>query len=324
LGFSAVLEKGNAMFRVKDLVLLLVVFFSMVVAILLPRFGSLFQPYPLYCMMLVLFLSSLSIEMSSIWHTLRNCLGTIIFLSFLKTVVLPIGVYFIFKALCPSYAIAALLLSGISTGAVAPFISNMAKANSPLVLVMVVTTSLLAPFTLPGVIKVVLARSTDISLFPMIRMLTLVVFVPFLAAESLRRLSRHLAQGIIKRQFSVSLTLFAFIILGAFSKYAEFFYQNPATIGVAFLVAVMLSAIYLLVGILSLPAASRENQMAAAISLGNMNSVLIVVFASHFFGPLEATVAALYLFPFFAFILPIRIYKNWRLPHKLVHMDEHP
>ena len=116
----------------------------------------------------------------------------------------------------------------------------------------------------------------------------------------------------------------AFIILGAFSKYAEFFYQNPATIAVAFLVAVILSAIYLLVGILSLPAASRENQMAAAISLGNMNSVLIVVFATHFFGPLEATVAALYLFPFFAFILPLRIYKNWRLPHGLVYMDDHP
>jgi BASS family bile acid:Na+ symporter len=154
-------------------------------------------------------------------------------------------------------------------------------------------------------------------------MLTLVVFVPFLAAESLRRLSRHLVQGIIKRQFSVSLTLFAFIILGAFSKYAEFFHQNPATIAVAFLVAVMLSAIYLLAGIFSLPAASRENKMAAAISLGNMNSVLIVVFATHFFGPLEATVAALYLFPFFAFILPLRIYKNWRLPHGLVYMDEH-
>lgn len=297
-GFLPSLAKRNVMFRLKDLVLLLVVFFSMLVAIVLPRFGSLFQPYPLYCMMLVLFVSSLSIEVSTIWHTLRNSLRTIIFLSLLKTVVLPVGVYFIFRALCPSYAIAALLLSGISTGAVAPFISNLAKANSPLVLVMVVTTSLLAPFTLPGVIKVILSRSTDISLFPMIRMLTLVIFVPFLAAESLRRVSPHLAQGIIKRQFSISLSLFAFIILGAFSQYAEFFYQNPSTIAVAFLVAVMLSVIYLLVGILSLPAAASENQMAAAISLGNMNSVLIIVFATHFFGPLEATVAALYLFPF--------------------------
>ena len=54
-----------------------------------------------------------------------------------------------FKYLYPSYAIAALLLSGISTGVVAPFISNLVQANSALVLVMVVTTSLFAPFSLP-------------------------------------------------------------------------------------------------------------------------------------------------------------------------------
>lgn len=300
------------MFRLNDLILLLVIFLSILAGVLLPRLGSIFQPYPLYLMTLLLFLSFLSIKIGAIWHILRNCFWTIILLSFLKIIVLPIGIYFLFRFTYPSYAIAAMLLSGISTGVVAPFISNLVKANSSLVLVMVVSTSMLVPFTLPAIVKILLARSVEISLFGMIRMLSLVIFVPILAVETLRRLSPGLMKEIIKRQFPVSLVIFSLINLGVFSRYAEFFHQKPATILVALLVAMVLSGIYLLVGILFLLIGSVENQLAAAISLGNMNNVLVIVFASQFFGPLEPTVAAMYMFPFFGLILPLRIYRHWR------------
>lgn len=304
------------MFRLNDLILLLVIFLSIFVAILVPRFGSLFQPYILYLMILLLFLSLLSIKIDTIWFTLRNSVWTIIFLSFSKTVVLPICIYFLFMVTYPTYAIAALLLSGISTGVVAPFISNLVKANSSLVLVMVVVSSLLVPFTLPAIIKILLAHSIEISLFGMIRMLSLVIFVPILAVEALRRLTPGLIEGIMKRQFPVSLVIFSLINLGVFSRYAEFFYQKPSTILVALFVAVVLSGIYLLVGILFLLMGSVENQQAGAISFGNMNNVLIIVFASQFFGPLEATVAAMYMFPFFGLILPLKVYRNWRQNQK--------
>jgi BASS family bile acid:Na+ symporter len=54
-----------------------------------------------------------------------------------------------------------------------------------------------------------------------------------------------------------------------------------------------------------------EDQLAGAVTLGNINNVLIVVFASEYFGPLEPTVAAIYIFPFFALLLPLRMYYNW-------------
>jgi len=304
------------MFRLNDLILLLVIFLSILAGVLLPRFGSLFQPYVLYFMMFFLFLSFLSINIDTIWRTLRQSFRTILFLSFLKTIALPIGVYFLFRVIYPSYAIAALLLSGISTGVVAPFISNLVKANSSLVLVMVVITSLVVPFTLPATIDILLARSIELAVSPMIRMLSLVIFVPILAVETLRRLRPGLIKEIMKRQFPVSLVTFSLINLGVFSRYAEFFYQKPSTILVAILVAAILSAIYLVVGVFSLSIGTLENQLAGAISLGNINNVLIIVFASEFFGPLEPTVAAMYMFPFFGLIFPLRIYRHWRLNQK--------
>jgi bile acid:Na+ symporter, BASS family len=304
------------MFRLNDAILLLVIFLSMLAGFLLPRFGSLFQPYVLYFMMFFLFLSFLSIKINTIWCTIRQSFWTILFLSFLKTIALPIGVYFLFSVIYPAYAIAALLLSGISTGVVAPFISNLLRANSPLVLVMVVITSLVVPFTLPAMIYILLERSIELSITPMIRMLSLVIFVPILAVETLRRLRPGLIKEIMNRQFPVSLVTFSLINLGVFSQYAEFFYQKPsATLG-ALLAALMLSAIYLVVGVFSLSIGSLENQLAAGISLGNINNVLIIVFSSKFFGPLEPTVAAMYMVPFFGFILPLRIYRYWRLNQK--------
>jgi BASS family bile acid:Na+ symporter len=304
------------MFRIQDLILLLVIFVSILTGVLLPRIGSLFQPFVLYLMMLLLFLSFLTIKMDTIYLALKNAVGTIALLAILKTIVLPIGVYFLFRALCPSYALAALLLSGISTGVVAPFIANVVKANSPLVLVMVIITSLLAPFTLPAIIKILLARSVDISLFAMIRMLCLVVFIPIFAVETLRRIRPGAVIRIMGSQFPISLVIFFMINMGVFSQYADFFCQKPGTVLTALAIAVLLSGIYLLAGILSLPLASLENQLAGVISLGNINSVLIIVFASQFFGPLEATLAAMYHFPFFGLILPLKIYRSWCLDRK--------
>jgi BASS family bile acid:Na+ symporter len=50
------------------------------------------------------------------------------------------------------------------------------------------------------------------------------------------------------------------------------------------------------------------DRLAGAVAACNINNVLVIVFASRFFGPLEPTVAALYLIPYFAVIIPLRIY----------------
>ena len=49
------------------------------------------------------------------------------------------------------------------------------------------------------------------------------------------------------------------------------------------------------------------------VTLGNMNNVLINVFSAQFFGPLEATLAAMYMIPFFMIIFPLKIYRQWRM-----------
>jgi len=298
------------MFRLNDLILLLVIFSSMLAGILFPDQASFFRPYPLYMMMLLLFLSFLSIRLGDIWDTLRHRAPALIWLSFLKLILVPLFVYLLFKAVYPRYATAALLLTGISTGVVAPFISTLVNANAHLVLVMVVISSLLAPFTLPALVKVLLGRTVAISLTAMMQTLCMVVFIPMVAVEIFKRMAPTVLDAIQQHRYPISLAIFAIVNLGVFSGYSEFFLQNPATLVEAICVAVALGGIYLVVGILVLWKAPVEDRIASVVLLGNMNNVLVLVFASGFFGPLEPTVAAVYIIPFFGLILPLRGYSR--------------
>jgi BASS family bile acid:Na+ symporter len=291
----------------------------MIGGILFPRFASMFCHYPQYCLMILLFLSFLSIEITEIWSTLKNSIRMIVCLTLLKIVILPVVIYYVFTVVSPSYAVAALLLSGISTGVVAPFMSNLVKGNSPLVMVMVVVTSLLIPFTLPALIEILLGESVAIPLSGMILTLSLIIFIPILVAESVRNLAPRFLTTLTKIRFPLSLILFAFINLGIFSRYSDFFHREPIMIITATVTAIVLSAIYCGAGILCMVKKSVEDQLAGAVTLGNMNNVLVIVFASQYFGPLEPTVAAIYFFPFFGLLIPLRMYHNWHTRSHITH-----
>jgi bile acid:Na+ symporter, BASS family len=300
------------MFRLNDLILLLVIFSSMLVGILFPEPASVFEPYPLYLMMFLLFLSFLPIELKDVWRLVKNNGKTVLWLACFKMILLPVLVYFLFLYIAPAYAIGALLLTGVSTGVVAPFISGLVGGNGPLVLVMVVVTSFAVPFTLPMLVKVLLEQEMTIPLLHMMRMLLLVVVVPVIIVETLKRLWPRLIEGLMKRRYPISLAIFASINLAVFSKYSAFFYKHPAIIIQATLAAAALGGIYLVAGLAWLLKSPVKDQLAAVITIGNVNNVLVLVFAAEFFGPLEPTLAAMYMIPFFGLIFPLRVYRRIR------------
>jgi predicted Na+-dependent transporter len=170
------------MFGLNDLILLIVIYSSLLAGILIPGVCSFFRPMPLYSMMFLLFLSFLSIRVTDIWAIARKSAITIVFFLVLRMLLLPLCFSFFFRLIWPDYSLSALLLSGISTGVVAPFISNLLGANSPLVIVIVVASSLLVPFTLPAVVDLLFGKSMEISLVSMMRLLSMVVLITVILA----------------------------------------------------------------------------------------------------------------------------------------------
>jgi len=302
----------QAPIRLNDILLVLVVISSMAAAIIFPDFGSRFKVLPFYCLMANFFLSYLSIDFASVLKAIKGQGVRILLFTVVKLAILPVILYLVFYYVAPDYALSALLLTCVSTGVVAPMISNMVGGNSALVLVVVVITSAVAPFTLPVLIKIVAAKEVTISFLAMLQMLATVIFIPIAIVEIIRYLMPRLVAPIQKIQFPVSLFLFALINLGVFYRYAPFFRKEPSVIIIAMVMAFVLAAIYCVVGIALFWKGSMENQLAGAVMLGNLNNVLVIVFSSEFFGPVEPLVAAMYMIPFFVIVIALRYYRHRR------------
>jgi bile acid:Na+ symporter, BASS family len=299
--------------RWKDIVLLGVTFGSMAVGVLLPGLCAPFQPYPVACMMLLLFLSFLSIRVADVREEVLREWKRIGWFMVYRLVLLPVAVALLFRAVWPEYSLAALLLTGVSTGAVAPFFAILLQANTGFVLVMTVASSLLVPFTLPPLVGLLFGQAMELSVASMMRLLALVIFVPVVGSETLKKVSPRLSQHLVRRQFALSLVLFAATNLGVFSRYAEFFFGNPRMLWLSAGAAFLLAGIYLVAGIAAAWRWELPDQLAAAISLGIMNMILVIVFSAHFFTPLEPTTAAVYTIPFWLLVLPLRAWREWRL-----------
>ncbi len=116
--------------RKNDFLLICVVFAAMGVGIALPEFGRIFAPYPLYFMMLQLFFSFLNINFLQVFDEMREKGFILFILCLFKLCILPLVLFFLTQALWPDYAVPVLLLSGVSTGVLAPFISELLEAST--------------------------------------------------------------------------------------------------------------------------------------------------------------------------------------------------
>lgn len=297
----------------QDALLLVASYSGILVGVFFPRFGGIFQSWPLYCMMGMLLLSFLSVPVTGILQKLRYEPLRISYLLFLKLILLPGVIYSLFRLLLPNYALAALLLSAASTGVIAPFFAGILPADASLVVVMLVASSLLMPLTLPALVQVLVGRAVEIPLLPMVQTLCAVVFIPFLISELLKKSAATFTAGLLRCRYPCSLLLFAVTNLGIFSKYSEHIRRDPSTIVTAFVVALVLAGIYLLTGLLFSWKMPLLEQLSVMICFGIMNNILMMVFSARFFSPREPTVAAMYTVPFYLLIVPLRLYQRWRL-----------
>ena len=299
------------MLHFRDWLLVVASLLSILIGIFLPAYGAPFQSYPIYCMMALLFFSFLTIPLGAILRSVKSSPLYLVYCVFVKLILLPLLVTVSFRYMFPKYAVAALLLSGISSGVSSPFFAGLFEANISLVFGMVVVSSILVPFTLPALADIFVSKYMKISLFAMSGLLALVIFCPLILAEILKRFAPDFTAKLSKGQYSIALAAFVITNLGIFSQYSAFLREEPSTVLISLGVSVILAAAYFVAGMLFSFGRPLSDQLSLIISFGFLNSVLVLVLSSEFFSPIEATVAAMYTIPFFGLIIPVRFYQNW-------------
>lgn len=299
------------MIQAKDCIMLAAIFGAMLAGITWPQTWTILSPYPMFFMMMLLFLSFLPLPLESLLKMVRGYGLRLCGWLLLKLVILPTALFFATRAAFPEYALAALLLGGISTGVTSPFFSTLLRANTALVVLMVAASSILVPITLPVLVGALAGRTLIISLPAMMRLLAQVIIAPLIAAELLRYFSPGTARQLSRFHYPLSLLLCAVIMLGVTPRYAEFFHDTPSAIMEALLVSAVLAVACFAAGILAAFRQPLDDRLAVIISFGIINNILVVVFSSEFFGPIEPLVAMVYTVPFFCSIVFLRAYALW-------------
>jgi len=294
-----------------DSILLIVIAFSIAIGILLPSFGIIFEPFLLIWLGFLLFLNLLKMDPQKLAFIIKKPLSVIIFIV-IKLIGIPVLLYAITNIIYPSLALSVLLLSGISTGLGAPFVINVFEKSNrlPFVVGMIILTSIAVPFILPSLVFLLVDVSKfEIPVDNMIILLAEALFLPLFAGWFTKRKAPKLAKKLEEKSYILSIILISFINFGIFAKYSSYFFSQYSFVITMTIVAFALYIIYGLIGYLTaffLEKKDKSFRIAAFVIMSYVNNILVVVFASKFFGSEIAALAAFYNISYYSMIIPMK------------------
>jgi bile acid:Na+ symporter, BASS family len=292
-------------------ILLLVIPLSILSGILFPYIGQLFSPYLLVWLGALLFLNLLKLEIKDLGITFAKP-KMLLILSIAKLFVIPLLLYSIAYVFFSPMALPVLLLSGISTGLGAPFVVNFVGGRLPLVVGLIIATSIAVPFILPTLVYLLFKTNFSIPILDMMLLLTSALFIPLALGIIVKKYSSKLARIAEANSLGASIGLMVLINFAMFASYSSYFFTEKIFVLQTILISFLLYAAYGLIGYLFVIFAHKNStindRISGFIAMTYINNVLVVVFAQHFFGPQVAALAAFYNIPYYIGIL---VLKKW-------------
>lgn len=236
--------------------------------------------YSVFILATIFFLSSLKIDLKEIREHLVD--KKMIFLSnFFMLFLLPVVVYFVFNLFWPSLSIAFLLLASMPVGMTSPLLAEISGGRQSLALVITVTTSLLAPITVPLVIDLLVGTSVHVDIFKMFFLLVKVIYIPFILAQLFKRFWQQEINKISNTFKPISVILLGLLIMVIVAKQAD------AIVGGFNLGGIILLFIFFLalhfVGYFIAFWRDKRDRITITVCLTYMNFTLAIELANDFF-----------------------------------------
>ncbi len=293
------------------IILAISILISTICGILFPSTGELFSPYLLVILGLLLFLNLIQLDFQDLISTFQRPKFLLI-LSIVKVIILPVTMYFVTNQIFPKYALSVLLLSGISTGLGAPFVTNYVGGRLSIIVGMVIITSLMVPFILPPLVYVLYNTEFSIPLFDMILLLVISLLVPLLGSGIIKKYLPKLATTINNSSLPLSIILMDLINFTIFSKFSSYFYlELPFVINTTILAFVLFAGFaitgYLILYLINKDSSGKD-KISGLIAISYVNNILVTVFAQQFFGSEIAALAAFYNMPYYIGIIFLKIF----------------
>jgi BASS family bile acid:Na+ symporter len=236
----------------------------------------------------------------------------IILFTAIKLFAIPLLLFGVTSIIYPSLAIPVLLLSGISTGLGAPFVINVFERSHqlPLVVGMIIASSVVVPFVLPSLVYFLVdVEKFHIPFLDMIILLAEALFLPLFAGWLVKSKVPKIAKKIESSSFLPSVILISFMNLGIYAKFSNYFISEYSFVTTMIIAAFVLFFVYGLIGYFAsyiIGKKDKSSRVAAFVIMSYVNNTLVVVFASQFFGTEVAALAAFYNLAYYGLMVPLK------------------
>lgn len=295
--------------------LLLIIFTSTISGLIFPQIGLLLEPYLLLWLGLLLLFNLIKMNLQDLYRVFANPIHLITLTAF-KLIAIPFVLYALMTAikifevapLTDDLKLSVFLLAGISTGLGSPFVVNFVGGKLPIVVGLIISSSLLVPFTLPSFVFLLFNDKFAIPVFDMIFLLLVALLTPLLLSQLIKKHTAKIGNYITNNSQVYSLIFIFLINFSIFATYSSYFFNNTVLTFENILLSSVLFGFFALAGysIGKVLGFNQDEIIASIISMTYINNILIVVFANHFFGVEIASLAAFFNIPYYVGILILK------------------
>lgn len=261
-----------------------------------------------YFLAIIFFFGALKIHPKEI-ALLNKQKGTIALFNLGMLIVLPIIVFIVVKTLIPTLTLPLLILAAMPTGMAAPLLTEIVGGRQSLALAITVTSSLLAPITVPLVIKLLSGINVEVNFWEMFFSIATIIVLPFIVAWILQRLvPKQIKKN--ERYFSpLSIITLGMLLTGVIAQQtnnAVAYFKLETIIWYLLIVSIFMAFFYLAGYIFAIGRAQKD-KITLTVGFANMNFTLAIFLAHRYFNSPEVilpiTVAVV---PWFVFIIMIK------------------
>ena len=126
--------------------------------------------------------------------------------------------------------------------------ANFVGSELPLIVGLIIVTSLAVPFVLPPIVHILFGSHFSIPVIHMIVLLAVALFIPLLAGWFTKKFAPKIAEIVSEKSLYLSIILIVLINMALFSKFSTFFFESPVFVVEMVLIAFLLFGIYGTVG----------------------------------------------------------------------------
>jgi len=236
--------------------------------------------------MIMLFTVFLKTDIIRVIQRMKNY-RQIIFLVIMYMAVIPVIFFFIARPINQQLAMGVLLLVAMPVGMSAPVLTDILKGNTELAAIITITTSIIAPFSVPLLFWVLKIDSISINPWEILMDLSLIIFLPLIISQFVK----HYFQKEIDNKshlFSsinvLMLSLLGFSVMGAHREvlFSTSIISILVKLGYAYLFFILLHIIGYFIGFTENMRGKITTIVGAAYRNNGMAIVLAALYFDHY------------------------------------------